>query len=208
MWYSAALSNPAAVRADFDRWHTPHRLRNEIYPIAFRRCDLAHDYEGLVELLQDFGPDVLIHFAEQPSAPFSMKNRRSAVETQHNNVLGTLNLIFAMRDICPQAHLIKLGTMGEYGTPNIDIEEGWLELLEDNGRRDRVLLSSKSILLLYLSSKVRNDSLNLEFACRVWNMRGDRPQPRRRLRDRDRRDRLPKTGSTRASITMQCLARC
>jgi UDP-sulfoquinovose synthase len=150
------------------RWHTPHQLRKEIHPIAFRCCDLAHDYEGLVELLRDFDPDVLIHFAEQPSAPFSMKSRRSAVETQHNNVLGTLNLIFAMRDICPQAHLIKLGTMGEYGTPNIDIEEGWLEL-EHNGRRDRVLYPKRPGSLYHLS-KV-HDSANLEFACRVWNMR-------------------------------------
>ena len=150
------------------RWHTPHRLQNEIHPIAFRRCDLAQDYEGLVELLQDFGPNVLIHFAEQPSAPFSMKSRRSAVETQHNNVLGTLNLIFAMRDICPHAHLIKLGTMGEYGTPNIDIEEGWLEL-EHNGRHDRVLYPKRPGSLYHLS-KV-HDSANLEFACRVWNMR-------------------------------------
>jgi UDP-sulfoquinovose synthase len=150
------------------QWHTPHRLRNAIHPIAFRRCDLAHDYEGLVELLQDFAPNVLIHFAEQPSAPFSMKSRRSAVETQHNNVLGTLNLIFAMRDICPQAHLIKLGTMGEYGTPNIDIEEGWLDL-EHNGRRDRVLYPKRPGSLYHLS-KV-HDSANLEFACRVWNLR-------------------------------------
>ena len=150
------------------QWHRPHRLRNELYPIAFHCCDLAHDYEGLVDLLQDFGPDVLIHFAEQPSAPFSMKSRRSAVETQHNNVLGTLNLIFAMRDICPRAHLIKLGTMGEYGTPNIDIEEGWLEL-EHNGRRDRVLYPKRPGSLYHLS-KV-HDSANLEFACRVWDMR-------------------------------------
>ena len=150
------------------QWHRPHRLRNELYPITFHCCDLAHDYEGLVDLLRDFGPDVLIHFAEQPSAPFSMKSRRSAVETQHNNVLGTLNLIFAMRDICPRAHLIKLGTMGEYGTPNIDIEEGWLEL-EHNGRRDRVLYPKRPGSLYHLS-KV-HDSANLEFACRVWDMR-------------------------------------
>ena len=68
-------------------------------------------------------PNVIIHYAEQPSAPYSMASREKAVFTQYNNVIGNLNLLFAIKKLCPEAHLIKLGTMGEYGTPNIDIEK-------------------------------------------------------------------------------------
>ena len=88
--------------------------------------------------------------------------------TQHNNVIGNLNLLFAMQRHCPDAHLIKLGTMGEYGTPNIDIEEGWLDL-EHNGRKDRLLYPKKAGSFYHLS-KV-HDSHNIEFACRIWGIR-------------------------------------
>src|SRR6202020_3452180 len=71
-------------------------------------------------------PDTIVHFGEQRSAPFSMIDREHAVMTQTVNVTGTLNILFAMRDLVPEAHLVKLGTMGEYGTPNIDIEEGYI----------------------------------------------------------------------------------
>jgi UDP-sulfoquinovose synthase len=110
----------------------------------------------------------VVHFAEQRSAPFSMISAERAVETQTNNVVGTLNLLFALRDLAPDAHLVKLGTMGEYGTPNIDIEEGWLEV-EHNGRKDRVLFPKLPGSFYHLS-KV-HDSHNIEFTCRVWGMR-------------------------------------
>jgi len=119
-------------------------------------------------VFEDFIPDSIIHYAEQPSAPFSMKGNTKAVETQVNNVVGTLNVIFAMKRSCPNSHLIKLGTMGEYGTPNIDIEEGWVEF-EHKGRKDRVLFPKKPGSFYHLS-KV-HDSNNLEFACRVWGLR-------------------------------------
>jgi UDP-sulfoquinovose synthase len=137
-------------------------------PVGLQPCDLSEDYERLVGVLQEFRPAAIIHYAEQPSAPFSMASPQHAAETQRNNVVGTLNLIFAMREACPQAHLVKLGTMGEYGTPNIDIEEGWLEV-EHNGRRDRVLYPKRPGSFYHLS-KV-HDSANLEFACRVWGLR-------------------------------------
>ena len=89
-------------------------------------------------LLKEFNPDTVIHYAEQPSAPFSMMSREVCYETQRNNVMGTLNLMFAIQSINPNIHIIKLGTMGEYGTPNIDIEEGWIEI-EHNGRKDKML---------------------------------------------------------------------
>ncbi len=100
--------------------------------------DIALNHRFVYETFSDFLPDTIIHYAEQPSAPYSMHSREKAVQTQHNNVIGTLNILFAMQKYVPNAHLVKLGTMGEYGTPNIPIEEGWLELTH-GGRKDRVL---------------------------------------------------------------------
>ena len=119
------------------------------------------------QLISDFGPDAVVHFAEQRAAPYSMIDRHHAVYTQHNNVVGNLNLLYAIAEINPEIHLVKLGTMGEYGTPNIDIEEGWLEL-EHNGRTDRVLYPKRPGSFYHLS-KV-HDSHNIEFACRIWNL--------------------------------------
>ena len=82
------------------------------------------DYDFLSGVVRSFEPDAVVHFAEQRSAPYSMIDREHAVFTQVNNVVGTLNLLFALREFHPECHLVKLGTMGEYGTPNIDIEEG------------------------------------------------------------------------------------
>ena len=93
--------------------------------------DIASNERFAYKVIEDCQPDCIIHYAEQPSAPFSMISRSKAVETQRNNVLGTLNVIFAIQSINPSIHLIKLGTMGEYGTPNIDIEEGWLDVEHD-----------------------------------------------------------------------------
>jgi UDP-sulfoquinovose synthase len=103
-----------------------------------------------------------------PSAPYSMKDREHAVFTQTNNVVNTLNVIFAIEQFAPDAHLVKLGTMGEYGTPNIDIEEGWLTVTH-NGRTDRMLYPKKPGSFYHLS-KV-HDSHNIEFACRIWGLR-------------------------------------
>jgi UDP-sulfoquinovose synthase len=120
------------------------------------------------EILRDFEPSVIVHYGEQPSAPWSMKNVDNAVITQANNVIGSLKLLWAMREQTPDAHLIKLGTMGEYGTPNIDIEEGFIEI-EHKGRRD-TLPFPKVPGSLYHLSKV-HDSHNIHFACRVWGLR-------------------------------------
>jgi UDP-sulfoquinovose synthase len=113
-------------------------------------------------------PDAVVHFGEMPSAPYSMKDRERAVFTQTNNVVGTLNVLYAMRDRAPGAHLVKLGTMGEYGTPNIDIEEGFIEV-RHNGRSD-YLPFPKVPGSMYHLSKV-HDSHNIHFACRVWGLR-------------------------------------
>lgn len=119
-------------------------------------------------VFDDFLPEAIVHYAEQPSAPYSMQSREKAVYTQTNNIVGNLNVLFAMRHACPDAHLVKLGTMGEYGTPNIDIEEGWLNLTH-NGRSDTVLYPKKPGSFYHLS-KV-HDSHNIEFACRIWKLR-------------------------------------
>jgi UDP-sulfoquinovose synthase len=90
------------------------------------------------------------------------------VFTQVNNVVGTLNLLFAIRELKSDCHLVKLGTMGEYGTPNIDIEEGYIKI-EHNGRSD-VLPFPKQPGSFYHLSKV-HDSHNITFACKIWGLR-------------------------------------
>jgi UDP-sulfoquinovose synthase len=119
-------------------------------------------------VVREFQPDAIVHFAEQRAAPYSMIDRRHAVYTQTNNIVGTLNVLYAIAEINPDIHLVKLGTMGEYGTPNIDIEEGWLTV-EHNGRTDRVLYPKRPGSFYHLS-KV-HDSHNIEFTCRVWGLR-------------------------------------
>ena len=86
-------------------------------------------------MFRDVQPQAVVHYGEMPSAPYSMKDRAHAVFTQTNNVVGTLNVLWAIRDLAPDCHLVKLGTMGEYGTPNIDIEEGYIQIVH-NGRTD------------------------------------------------------------------------
>jgi UDP-sulfoquinovose synthase len=125
------------------------------------------DAEFTYRMVREFRPDAVVHFAEQRAAPYSMIDRQHAVYTQTNNVVGTLNLLYAIAEIDPRIHLIKLGTMGEYGTPNIDIEEGWLEVTH-NGRSDRVLYPKRPPSFYHLS-KV-HDSHNIEFACRIWGL--------------------------------------
>jgi UDP-sulfoquinovose synthase len=126
------------------------------------------DYDFLASTIKSFQPDAVVHFAEQRSAPYSMIDRKHAVSTQVNNVVGTLNLLFGLRELCPDCHLIKLGTMGEYGTPNIDIEEGYITV-EHNGRKD-LLPYPKQPGSFYHLSKV-HDSHNMMFACKIWGLR-------------------------------------
>ncbi|MCJ8283544.1 MAG: NAD-dependent epimerase/dehydratase family protein [Rivularia sp. ALOHA_DT_140] len=126
------------------------------------------NYEFVQKALHQFEPEAVVHFGEQRSAPFSMIDREHAVLTQVNNVVGTLNILYAMREDFPDCHLVKLGTMGEYGTPNIDIEEGYITI-EHNGRKD-TLPYPKQPGSFYHLSKV-HDSHNIHFACKIWGLR-------------------------------------
>jgi UDP-sulfoquinovose synthase len=136
-------------------------------PIRARVGDVC-DWGFLEAVFKETEPEAIVHYGEHRSAPFSMLSRRHAVETQTNNVVGTMNVLFAMRDYAPEAHLVKLGTMGEYGTPNIDIEEGFIEI-HHNGRSD-ILPFPKQPGSYYHLSKV-HDSHNIQFACRIWDIR-------------------------------------
>jgi UDP-sulfoquinovose synthase len=166
------------------RWHTEHST-DSLIPIrsladrveAWQQVsgNEIRTYVGSIEdgefidsVIAETLPESIIHYGEQPSAPYSMKSRDTAVETQYTNVIGTLKLLFAIRDRVPDCHLVKLGTMGEYGTPDIDIEEGFIEI-EHNGRRD-TLPFPKLPGSLYHLSKV-HDSHNIHFACRIWGLR-------------------------------------
>jgi UDP-sulfoquinovose synthase len=126
------------------------------------------DAEFVYKMIAEYEPDTIVHFGEQRAAPYSMIDRNHAVYTQTNNVVGNLNVLYAIADLNRDIHLVKLGTMGEYGTPNIDIEEGWLEV-EHKGRKDRVLFPKRPGSFYHLS-KV-HDSHNIEFACRIWGLR-------------------------------------
>jgi UDP-sulfoquinovose synthase len=166
------------------RWHTEHGTAS-LTPIgelderiaAWREVsgEQIRSYVGAVEdgdfldeVVAETKPEAIVHYGQQASAPFSMLSRERAVETQHANVIGNLNLLFAMRDHVPDAHLVKLGTMGEYGQPEIDIEEGYITI-QHKGRED-TLPYPKLPGSLYHCSKV-HDSTNIHFACRTWGLR-------------------------------------
>jgi len=137
-----------------------HGMRVEIGDCA--------DFRVLANVVQDFGPDAIIHYAEQPSAPYSMKGFDEAQRTFQNNLGVTFNVIWAVKEYVPNCHIIKLGTMGEYGTPNIDIEEGWIDI-EHNGR-NQTFLYPRQAGSLYHTTKVLDTDL-LWFYVRTYGLR-------------------------------------
>lgn len=156
------LASPLlSERARIVRAHGGHSM-------AVHILDLATDYEALCDLVRAFAPDAVIHYAEQPSAPYSMRGYREARLTLDNNLGATMNVVWAMLAHAPDAHLIKLGTMGEYGTPNIDIEEGWIEI-EHKGRKDTFLFP-RAAGSLYHTTKVLDTDL-LWFYVRAYGLR-------------------------------------
>ena len=142
-------------------WQEITRKKFTVFAGDLREYDFVH------KTLQSFEPEAIIHYGEQPSAPYSMIDHDHAVFSQVNNVVGTLHVLWAMKRVAPHCHLVKLGTLGEYGTPNIDIEEGFLEI-EHKGRKDRLPFPKQPGSFYHLS-KV-HDSHNIQFACRVWKL--------------------------------------
>ncbi len=127
-----------------------------------------NEWNFVARIFQAFQPEAIVHYAEQPSAPYSMLRREAATLTIHNNLGVTANLIYAVREFTPDAHIVKLGTMGEYGTPNIDIEEGWIDI-EHNGRKDKFLFPRQAGSL-YHTTKVMDTDL-LWYYVRMWGLR-------------------------------------
>lgn len=156
------LTPIAPIQKRLDKWFALTGKKIELY-----LGDIT-DYAFLEKTFRAFEPQSVVHFGEQRSAPYSMIDREHAVLTQVNNVVGTLNILYAIKELAPDCHLVKLGTMGEYGTPNIDIEEGYITI-EHNGRKD-TLPYPKQPGSFYHVSKCQ-DSLNIHFACRVWGLR-------------------------------------
>ena len=135
--------------------------------LDFRIGDLT-DYAFVKGFFEEFRPQAVVHLGQMPSAPYSMMDQAHCIWTQQNNVINNLNLLWAIKEVVPQAHLVKLGTMGEYGTPNLDIPEGFFEI-EFRGRRDR-LPFPRQAGSWYHQSKV-HDSHNTHFASKMWGLR-------------------------------------
>ncbi|MBU1172949.1 MAG: NAD-dependent epimerase/dehydratase family protein [Proteobacteria bacterium] len=140
------------------------KTNKTIRPIIGDLCDWAF----ISNVFESTRPDAIVHYAEQPSAPYSMLNRLAAMSTIRNNLEVTANVIFATKEFVPDAHIVKLGTMGEYGTPNIDIEEGWLDV-EHKGRKERFLFPRQAGSL-YHTTKVMDTDL-LWFYVRMWGLK-------------------------------------
>ena len=136
--------------------------------IDFEYGDLR-DYDFVYHVLDKHRPDTILHLGEQSSAPFSMIDIAHATLTQTNNIVGTLNLLHAMHRWIPKCHLVKLGSMGEYGCPNVDIPEGFFDV-EYRGRKDILPFPKKALGDWYHWSKV-HDSGNVMLACEIWDLR-------------------------------------
>ena len=135
--------------------------------VPFWHGDLR-EYALVERMFREFEPEAVVHLGECPSAPYSMIDREHATFVQLNNLTTTFNLLFAIRDLAPDAHLLKLGTMGEYGTPDIDIPEGFFEV-EFRGRKD-FMPFPRQAPSWYHWSKVHGSN-NIMFASKIWGIR-------------------------------------
>ncbi|MEA3337018.1 MAG: NAD-dependent epimerase/dehydratase family protein [Chloroflexota bacterium] len=165
-WVAEMDSHSATPIADMpDRLHAFEERWGEAP--YYKTGDLT-DWNLVKGIFEDFQPEAIVHLGECPSAPYSMIDVQHATWVQVNNIVGTFNILFAMHDITPDAHLVKLGTMGEYGTPNVDIPEGFFDI-EFRGRKDR-LPFPRQAGSWYHWSKVHGSN-NIMFACKIWNLR-------------------------------------
>ncbi len=157
LWYKKTGKEIRVVIADLSE---PEVMRSLLTGNFEYHWSIRKQFAGL--------PETVIHFAEQPSAPYSLYDYKFADLTLINNLRVTNNLLWAIRDFSPESHIIKLGTMGVYGTPNIDIEEGWLDI-EHKGRTDRFLFPRQASSL-YHTTKIMGTDLEW-FAVRTWGLR-------------------------------------
>jgi nucleoside-diphosphate-sugar epimerase len=145
---------------------------------GFFNYSLGTDATGFMKWsLREFEPDTIVHLAQQPSAPYSMKNVHTATATQFENTIGTLQLLWEIKENYPGAHLVKIGSMGEYGTPHCNIPEGTIphkclnqETYPDIACPMAGLSFPRSPGSFYHLSKV-HDTNNLIFACKTWGLR-------------------------------------
>ena len=135
--------------------------------LFYQEGDLT-DWEFIQGIFKEFMPEAIVHLGQCPSAPYSMIDQQHAVWVQTNNIMGNLNILYATHELAPDAHLVKIGTMGEYGTPAVDIPEGFFEI-EYRGRKDR-LPFPRQAGSWYHQSKV-HDSNNTMLACKIWGLR-------------------------------------
>jgi nucleoside-diphosphate-sugar epimerase len=142
---------------------------NDLYlqTVDYVRADLSAEYDILKGIIDDFKPTVIFHLGQMPSAPFSMKGRRECIFTHQNNMLSTLNLLYAVRKVEPKPHIIKIGTMGEFGTPALPIPEG--EAIVTVGDRSASMSFPRSAGSWYHQTKV-HDTHNIRMACNHWGL--------------------------------------
>ena len=157
LWYELTDKEIKVIIGDLSDAETMRSLFDG--RVTYTWC-INHNFTGI--------PETVVHYAEQPSAPFSMISYKHSNATIQNNLLVTNNLLYAVRDFNKETHIIKLGTMGEYGTPNIDIEEGWIEI-HHKGRKDKFLFP-RSAGSIYHTSKIMDTDL-LWFGVRMWGLR-------------------------------------
>ena len=143
-------------------------FREKINDDLFWKYGNITNWDDLKLIFEEFKPDTVVHLGENPSAPYSMIDRKHSVWIHQNNVIGSLNVLYAIKEFTPKAHLVKLGTMGEYGQPNVDIPEGYFEL-EYRGRKD-YLPFPRQAGSWYHQTKV-HDTNNTIFACKIWGLR-------------------------------------
>jgi UDP-sulfoquinovose synthase len=158
---SEPLITPPSLHERSDIWK---KLTGKDIRVEIGDCN---DYGFLLSVVRDFCPDAMIHYAEQPSAPYSMGDYRRARRTLDNNIGATFNAIWAIMEGAPDCHMIKLGTMGEYGTPNIDIEEGWIDIHHKG--RSHTFLYPRQAGSFYHTTKVMDTDM-IWFYVRTHNI--------------------------------------
>jgi UDP-sulfoquinovose synthase len=127
-----SLTPIASPEERVQAWKEVAAKHNADWKLRFVKLDLAKEYDELVALLRAERPTAIVHFAEQRSAPYSMKSSKHKLYTVQNNLTATTAVLCAIIDVDPNIHLVHLGTMGVYGygsIPGMKIPEGYMDVL-------------------------------------------------------------------------------